>query len=85
MSTGKILLGVLAGFAVGATLAILFAPDKGSSTRKKIYQKSDEFADELAEKFNEFIERITEEFESAVNETVGKAEGETPDAENTEA
>jgi gas vesicle protein len=43
MSSGKVLLGVLAGVAVGATLGILFAPDKGSNTRKKITQKSDDY------------------------------------------
>ena len=36
MSTGKIVVGVLAGVAVGALLGVLFAPDKGSETRKKI-------------------------------------------------
>jgi len=40
MSTGKVLLGVLAGIAVGATLGILFAPDKGSTTRKKFPKKA---------------------------------------------
>ena len=39
MGTGKILLGVLAGVAAGATLGILFAPAKGSKTRKKIIEK----------------------------------------------
>jgi len=63
MSSGKILLGVLAGIAVGATLGILFAPDKGSKTRKKIREKGDEYADELGEKFNEFISSVTEQFE----------------------
>ena len=39
MGNGKILLGVLAGAAAGATLGILFAPKKGSVTRKKIIKK----------------------------------------------
>ena len=30
MDSGKLVLGVLAGLAIGATLGILFAPDKGS-------------------------------------------------------
>lgn len=34
MENGKVLLGVLAGVAVGATLGILFAPDSGTNTRK---------------------------------------------------
>lgn len=63
MSSGKVLLGVLAGVAVGATLGILFAPDKGSKTRKQIAKKGDEYADELGEKFSDFISSVTEQFE----------------------
>ena len=44
MSTGKVLLGVLAGAAAGALLGVLLAPDKGSETRKKILEKGDEYA-----------------------------------------
>jgi len=64
MSTGKILLGVLAGVAVGTTLGILFAPDKGTKTRKKITRKREELVDQLVDKFNEFVEGVTEKFES---------------------
>ena len=75
MSSGKVLLGVLAGVAVGAMLGILFAPDKGSATRKKIAQKSDEYADELGEKFNEFISSMTEKFEAMKEETARMYKG----------
>lgn len=68
MGSGKVLLGVLAGVAAGATLGILFAPDKGSNTRRKISRKSDEYADELETKFNDFIGSITEKFEDMKEE-----------------
>ena len=73
MSTGKILLGVLAGIAAGAVLGILFAPDKGEATRKKISEKSDDYADEIEEKFQEFVEGITNKFDSLKKEAAGMA------------
>jgi gas vesicle protein len=71
MSTGKVLLGLLAGVAAGALLGVLFAPDKGTVTRKKIAKKSDEYADGLTEKFNEFLDTLSEKFDD-VKEEVGK-------------
>ncbi len=64
MSSGKVLLGVLAGAAIGAGIGILFAPDKGSETRKKIVDRSNEYADGLGDKISEFFEAITEKFET---------------------
>jgi gas vesicle protein len=65
MSSGKILLGVLAGIAAGALLGVLFAPDKGSVTRNKISKKGEDYADSLKEKFDEFLKDISEKFEEA--------------------
>lgn len=73
MSTGKVLLDVLAGVAVGATLGILFAPDKGSNTRRKIKEKGDDYADDLGEKFNEFIEKVTQQFQQVKEEASNMA------------
>ena len=36
MKADKLILGVLGGVAVGALMGVLFAPEKGSKTRKKI-------------------------------------------------
>jgi gas vesicle protein len=65
MSSGKILLGVLAGVAAGALIGVLFAPDKGSVTRKKISKKSDDYADSLKEKFDEFLDSLSVKFDEA--------------------
>lgn len=43
--------GIVAGAAAGALLGVLYAPDKGTETRKKIGQKGDELRDTLKQKF----------------------------------
>jgi gas vesicle protein len=85
MSAGKILLGVMAGVAVGATLGILFAPEKGSTTRKRISKKSDDYADELEGKFEEFIEGVTKRFETVKEDAVRMAKKAKHKIEEAEA
>jgi gas vesicle protein len=68
MSKLNIVIGALAGIAVGALLGVLFAPDKGSETRKKISKKTKETKDSLKHKIEEFVENITEHFEKAKGE-----------------
>jgi gas vesicle protein len=68
MSTGKILLGVLAGVAAGALLGVLFAPDKGTVTRRKLTKKGDEYADALRDKFNEYMDTISEKIDEVHGE-----------------
>jgi gas vesicle protein len=60
MSSGKVLLGILAGAAAGALLGILFAPEKGEQTRRKIAKKGEDYADGLKEKFSELIDTVTD-------------------------
>jgi gas vesicle protein len=68
MNSGKVVLGVLAGVAIGATLGILFAPDKGTETRKKISRKGEDVIDEIAEKFNELLNNLTEKIDTVKEE-----------------
>ena len=59
MSSGKVILGVLAGFAIGAAVGVLFAPDKGWNTRKRISKKAEDLTDDLKDKFEEFLDSIS--------------------------
>lgn len=45
---------LLAGVAVGATLGILLAPDKGEETRKKIKKTAGDCVDKVKEKISDF-------------------------------
>ena len=67
MNTGKVLLGVVAGIAVGALLGVLFAPDKGCDTRRKIGQKKDDITDEL-KVVNDEVSDYTTKAEVKINE-----------------
>lgn len=64
MSTGKVILGTVAGLAVGGILGILFAPEKGSVTRQQILDKGNDYADDLKSKYNEFADSIAEKLQS---------------------
>ena len=68
MNTGKVVLGTLAGVAIGAIAGILLAPEKGSTTRKQIKDKSDDYVDGLKSKFDEFLGSLSEKLRSTKND-----------------
>jgi gas vesicle protein len=74
MNSGKILVGILAGVAAGAALGILFAPDKGIDTRKKITKKGDDYVGDVEDKFNNLLERITDKVDGMRKDAVKMAD-----------
>lgn len=68
MSTGKVILGILAGTAIGAGLGILFAPDSGRNTRNKISRKGQDYVDGLSGQFNKLASTIGDEFDMLKDE-----------------
>jgi len=63
MSNSKTVLGFLAGAAVGSILGILFAPEKGTETRRKISDSGSDLTDSLKSKFNDFIDGIKDTYQ----------------------
>ncbi|MBX2938772.1 MAG: YtxH domain-containing protein [Ferruginibacter sp.] len=59
----KLLAGVLLGAAAGAALGILFAPDKGSATRKKIAKKGSDLTNTIKKRFNALGEALSEKYD----------------------
>lgn len=64
MNSNKVLLGILGGVAVGAIAGILFAPDKGSKTRKKITDKGKTYAKDAKGKFTDATKNLTNKYEN---------------------
>ena len=61
----KLITGLVIGAAAGLVAGILFAPDKGTETRKKIADKAGDFTDELKDGFNDFVDDISAKFGKA--------------------
>ncbi len=74
MSTERVLIGVLGGIAIGATLGVLFAPDKGSTTRRKIVQKGDDYVHDLEDHFSEMVKTLTKKIEALADEAIDAVE-----------
>jgi len=73
-NTGKIITAVAAGAAAGAILGILFAPDKGSETRRKMGEKGKQLSDNVKEKLQAGKEKYNDLKEEIVKTVKQKAE-----------
>jgi gas vesicle protein len=62
MKSSSILLGLITGLTVGATLGVLLAPDKGEKTRKKIGSKTKDAKNKLKESFDDFIDSVSKKY-----------------------
>ena len=55
---------ILVGFTAGLLVGILFAPARGSETRRSIARKGNELKDQ----FNDFVDSISDRFETVAEE-----------------
>jgi gas vesicle protein len=68
-NTGKLIGALILGAAIGGALGILFAPDKGSETRKKLLANGDD----LSEAFKLKMKALQEEVKKEVEKVKAKA------------
>lgn len=68
-NNGKLIGALLLGAAIGGALGILFAPDKGSETRKKLLAKGNDLTDNMNKKLSGFLDEVKKEVESVKEKT----------------
>ncbi|WP_445386377.1 YtxH domain-containing protein [Robiginitalea sp. IMCC44478] len=75
--SGSVLLALLTGAAIGAGVGILYAPDKGSKTRKKIKKKAKAASEDISDRVSKATEELTktaqtqkEDFERRLDESI---------------
>ncbi len=76
-NTGTFLGGILAGAAIGAITALLYAPQKGTDTRRQLKEKLNELEKELnhtKEKMKEKGGELKEELKEKIHTLEGKIE-----------
>lgn len=64
MKAGKVLLGILSGAVAGVAAGMLFAPKKGSETRKEIADRSNEYMYGTKNKFNDLADNVSHRYDS---------------------
>jgi len=67
----KMFFSFLTGAAIGAGLALLFAPQSGKETRKQIK----DFAEKIGEEVKDNYEKVAEKTRSMINKRRGEREG----------
>ena len=58
-----IVLGILAGAAIGSLLGVLFAPEKGVETRRKLRRKAEDLRDEALDHYEHLRDEALEHYE----------------------
>lgn len=69
--TGKVIGAIMIGTLLGATIGLLFAPNKGSRTRNRIVNRSRNLAFKMREEANSLL-RKAEEIENIVERKMQK-------------
>jgi gas vesicle protein len=80
----KVMLLLAAGFTVGTIAGILFAPDKGDVTRRKLKEKAGELGEDFEKVYDDEIERLKSKIESLKNRFSDEVSSALNDSETAE-
>ena len=79
-NTGNTLLALITGAAIGAGIGVLYAPDSGEKTRKKLKKDAKEAQDRLNKRYHETSSNLSDkakkaktDFEARLEETLSNA------------
>ncbi|SDR85904.1 Gas vesicle protein [Gillisia sp. Hel1_33_143] len=79
-NTGSTLLALVTGAAIGAAVGLLYAPESGDKTRKKITKESKKAQDQFNQKYKETSSNLSSkakkaryDFETRLEETLSSA------------
>lgn len=74
MKSAKIILGTLAGVAIGVQIGLLIAPEKGKTTRKKLSKKGEGYFKEVNSQYDQLVKGINERLDKMNKNIVAVAE-----------
>lgn len=79
-NTGNTLLALITGAAIGAGIGLLYAPDSGENTRKKLQKDAQDAQDKFNKRYKETSTNLSErakkarvDFEKRLEETLSSA------------
>ena len=64
INKGTIALGAVVGTAIGASLGVLLAPEKGRATRKKLTDEAENIKEQISKDFVEVKEDLSKTYDS---------------------
>jgi gas vesicle protein len=82
MKTSNAIMGIIGGVAVGAALGLLFAPEKGEKTRKKISKKANDIASSTKSKLEDLAQNFKGTAQNAIDDSIDILEKEKSNLEN---
>ena len=71
MNVAKVALGAAIAVAAGVVLGVLFAPAKGSTTRRKVSKQGSRYMGALEDTAGEYLDALEEKYDSVKETAVG--------------